>query len=87
MTEADGIPQSQWQVAICTLTDLPARQMKKSGGISMEKLPNHLRMAADERDRHGHFGAARLLEHWAHLVSQPMEECNLETGTTSNDRQ
>lgn len=70
----NDIPQSQWQVAIRTLTDLLALQMKRPGGISIEQLTNYLRMAADERDRHGHHGAARLLDGWAQMLGQPMEE-------------
>lgn len=74
MNAAGPISQDQWQVAILTLTNLLALQMTKPGAICIEVLPGHLRRAADERDRQGNYGAARLLERWAHLVTQPVEE-------------
>ena len=74
MTEADDIPQAQWQVAIRTLTDLLALQMKQPGAISIEALPDHLRMVAEERERQGDYGAATILDEWAVLVTQPIDE-------------
>lgn len=74
MNTASPISQDQWQVAIRTLTNLLALQMTKPGAIRIEVLPGQLRRAADERDRQGNYGAARLLERWAHLVTQPVEE-------------
>ena len=73
---ANDIPQSQWQVAVHTLTDLLALQMRKPDAISIEALPSHLRRAAYEREQQGDYGAARLLQRWAHLVTQPVENEN-----------
>lgn len=38
------------------------------GSIPLDYLPNYLRMAANERERHGDFGASRLLEIWANSI-------------------
>ncbi|GHG11199.1 hypothetical protein GCM10017322_03340 [Paracoccus aerius] len=74
MNTAGPISQDQWQVAIRTLKDLLALQMMKPGAIRKEVLPDHLRMAANGRERQGDYGAARLLERWAHLVTRRVEE-------------
>ena len=74
MNAAGPISQDQWQIAIRTLKDLLALQMKKPGAILVAELPDHLRTAADGRERQGDHGAARMLERWALLVTQPMEK-------------
>lgn len=67
-------PIEQWQATVRTIMGLLVLQTEKPGTTSLEELPDWLRLAADERDRQGDYGAARLLDQWAMLVTQPVNE-------------
>lgn len=42
--------------------------------MDQETIAEMLTVAADERDRQGDYGAAKLLDDWAEKVGRPMEE-------------
>ncbi|MBD9528408.1 hypothetical protein [Paracoccus sp. PAR01] len=49
-------------------------QTEMPGSITSDDLPDFVLMAADEREKHGDFGAARLLEEWADMLARPLKE-------------
>lgn len=72
-----NLPQAddeQWWVAVKILIAVVRVQTEAPGSISPETLPKVLQDAARERGQNGDYGAARLLDQWAALVTKPMEE-------------
>lgn len=70
-----NMPQSddeQWWVAVKILIAILRVQAEAPGCISPENLPLVLHDAANEREGEGDYGAARLLDEWARMVTQPM---------------
>lgn len=64
----------QYEAAAEHLLRLLYGAVSHPGTFTLEDLPDWLRMAADERDRQGDFGAARLLDEWANRVATPIEQ-------------
>lgn len=64
----------QWAAATRVILGLLQLQTEQPGAVSLEDLPGMIRLAADERDRHGDFGAARLLEAWSVKLMRPASE-------------
>lgn len=64
----------QWAAATRMILGLLRLQTEMPGAVDLTDLPRMLQMAADERERQGDFGAARLLEEWAYKVTQPAAE-------------
>lgn len=71
MTDPDT---DQWQAATRVILGLLKLQTEQPGAIGGDDLPNMVRMAADERDRQGDYGAARLLDDWAVILERPLGE-------------
>jgi hypothetical protein len=74
MTKACPPTNDQWKAATKILLALLRVQTEAPGAISPDDLPKVLHDAADERNQQGDQGAARLLNRWAVLVTQPKEE-------------
>ncbi|WP_312526758.1 hypothetical protein [Paracoccus sp. (in: a-proteobacteria)] len=64
----------QWSAATRVILGLLHLQTTQPGSIDIEELPALIQMAADEREKHGDFGAARLLEAWAEKLERPAAE-------------
>ncbi|WP_236635809.1 hypothetical protein [Paracoccus aminophilus] len=64
----------QWAAATRVILGLLQLQTEKPGTFTLSDLPGLLQKAANERDRHGDFGAARMLETWAYKLTKPVEE-------------
>ncbi|WP_041527102.1 hypothetical protein [Paracoccus aminophilus] len=64
----------QWAAATRVVLGLLRLQTEQPGAIDLGDMPRFLQMAADERNRHGDFGAARMLESWARKLTKPVDE-------------
>lgn len=62
----------QMEIASTILLGLLRLTLKHPRAMDRETVAKMLVMAADERDRQGDYGAARLLDEWAQMVSGPM---------------
>lgn len=61
----------QWAAATRVILGLLQLQTEQPGAIDPADLPHMIMMAADDREKHGEFGAARLLEAWAEKLERP----------------
>lgn len=64
----------QWSAATRVILGLLQLQTEQPGAIDIEELPALIQMAAEEREKHGDFGAARLLEAWSMKLMRPASE-------------
>lgn len=64
----------QWSAATRVILGLLHLQTTQPGTVDIEELPALIKMAADEREKHGDFGAARLLEAWSAKLGRPASE-------------
>lgn len=64
----------QWSAATRVILGLLHLQTTQPGAVDIEELPALIQMAADEREKHGDFGAARLLEAWSVKLTRPTTE-------------
>ena len=72
MSDLPEPDQDQWWAAVKILLGLLRLQTQIPGAIPSDELPKMLHLAADERDRQGDYGAARLLDEWAQMLAQPL---------------
>lgn len=64
------VTSDQWEAATEQLLKLLILQTEHPGAVGLDDLPDWLRLAADQRDKHGDFVAGRLLEAWAERVKE-----------------
>ena len=62
----------QMEIASTILLGLLRLTLKHPQAMDRETVAKMLVMAADERDRQGDYGAAKLLDDWAQQVGEPM---------------
>ena len=62
----------QMEIASTVLLSLLRLTLKDTQAMDQETAARLLMMAADERDRQGDYGAAKLLDDWAQQVGEPM---------------
>ncbi|MDP0925697.1 hypothetical protein Q0601_00785 [Paracoccus onubensis] len=55
----------QYEAAIRVILDMLKLQTETPAAISKDDLPEMVRVAADERERQGDYGAARMLDEYA----------------------
>lgn len=60
-----GEESGQVEIAVNVLLGLLRMQAERPGCVPLDYLPNYVRLAGNERERQGDFGAARLLGEWA----------------------
>jgi hypothetical protein len=63
-----GEEAEQVEVAVRMLLGLLRMQAERPGSIPLDYLPTFILMTADERERQGDFGAARLMHEWAGIL-------------------
>lgn len=68
-TQAD---LEQMEIASAILLGLLRLTLKHPQAMDRETVAKMVVMAADERDRQGDYGAAKLLDDWAQQVGEPM---------------
>ncbi|MGA0617553.1 hypothetical protein [Paracoccus sp. KR1-242] len=64
----DGEDPEQIEIAARVVLGLLRLQTVQKGVIPLTELSHYLRMAAAEREKHGDFGAARMLIDWADFL-------------------
>lgn len=62
----------QLDIASRIVVGLLRMTLKYPETMDRETVAQMLMMAADERDRQGDYGAAKLLDDWAQQVGEPM---------------
>lgn len=62
----------QMEIASTILLGVLRLALKHPQAMDREAVAKMLMMAADERDRQGDYGAAKLLDDWAEKVGEPM---------------
>jgi len=63
-----GEEAEQVEIAVHVILGLLRMEAERPGSIPLDYLPAFVQMASDERERHGDYGAARLLVEWAELL-------------------
>ena len=64
----------QMEIASTILVRVLRLTLKNPQAMDRETVAGMLTMAADERDRQGDYGAAKLLDHWAEAVGEPLRD-------------
>ncbi|WP_323008966.1 hypothetical protein [Paracoccus sp. (in: a-proteobacteria)] len=62
----------QYEAAVDHLLGLMVMLHEKPAAFDREELPNWLLLLANERERQGDFGAARLLDAWAERLAEKL---------------
>ena len=62
----------QMDIASTTLLGVIRLALKNPQAMDRETVARMLMVAADERDRQGDYGAAKILDEWAQQVGEPM---------------
>lgn len=68
MVDLDGEEIGQVAIAVGAVLGLLKLQTENKGAIPMAELPQYIISLADEREKHGDFGAARMLRDWADVL-------------------
>lgn len=65
-----GEEAEQVEIAVKVLLSLLRMQAERPGSIPWDYLPNFMLQSAEERERQGDYGAARLMREWADLLKE-----------------
>lgn len=68
MIDLEGEEVGQVAIAVGAILGLLKLQTENKGAIPMAELPRYIIGLADEREKHGDFGAARMLHDWADVL-------------------
>lgn len=74
MIDLDGEEAGQVAIAVGVILALLKLQTENKGAIAVQDLPLHIIEQAQERERQGDRGAARMLCDWADLLRDQNRE-------------